>query len=109
MGGFKAIVIVERPSDYGTQRGGALHQRNVAHAFSSFAPALAFMRTSKAGAVVVEFDVEVETLDFYDAAKALKVPVVFTANSPMLGDLTQYKLGGLDVVYPRIAARRKAS
>ena len=57
----------------------------------------------------MEFDVEVETLDFYDAAKALKVPVVFTANSPMLGDLTQYKLGGLDVVYPRTATRRRAS
>jgi hypothetical protein len=109
MDGFKAIVIIERPSDHGTQRGGALHQRSVAHAFSSYVPALAFMRTNKAGAVVVEFDIEVETLDFYDAAKALKVPVVFTANSPMLGDLTQYKLGGLDVVYPQTAAKRRAS
>ena len=109
MDGFKAIVIVEHPSDYGMQRRDALGPRNVAHAFSSYAPALAFMRTNKAGAVVVEFDVELETLDFYDAAKALKVPVVFTANSPMLGDLTQYKLGGLDVVYPRTTARRRAS
>ena len=109
MVGFKVIVIVEPSSDYGTERRDALCARTVAHAFSSYAPALAFMRTNRAGAVVVEFDVEEETLDFYDAAKALKVPVVFTANSPMLDDLTHYKLGGLDVVYPQIAARRRAS
>ena len=42
----------------------------VAYAFNAFAPALAFMRATKADAVVVEFDVEVETMDFCDAVKA---------------------------------------
>lgn len=64
----KAIVIAAR---FG---------RNVAYVFHAFEPALAFLRSSQADTVVVEFSVEADTLDFYDAAKALRVPIIFAAN-----------------------------
>lgn len=73
---------------------------NRAFAFEAFSAALAFMQSTKAATVVIEFSVETDTLDFYDAVKALKVPVVFAANR--LDPLQFYELGirAADVVYP---------
>ena len=110
MDGFQAIVVVERPRKHGTQLRHTPSQRNtVAYAFNSFAPALAFMQATKAEAVVVEYDVEVETMDFCDAVKALKVPVIFSANSLEPHDLAQYGLSASDVIYPARTIDRRAS
>jgi hypothetical protein len=81
----------------------------MAYVFNSFASALALMRATKADAVVVEFDVEVETMDFCDAVKALKVPVIFSANSLEPHDLAQYGLSASDVIYPARTIDRRAS
>ena len=103
-------MIVERPRKHGKQlRHTPSHRNTVAYAFNSFAPALAFMRATKANAVVVEFDVEVETMDFCDAAKALKVPIVFSANSLETSDPTLYGFSWSDVVYPARTIDRRAS
>jgi hypothetical protein len=103
-------VIVERPRKHGKQlRHTPSHWNTVAYAFNSFTPALAFMRATKANAVVVEFDVEVETMDFCDAAKALKVPIVFSANSLETSDPTLYGFSWSDVVYPARTIDRRAS
>jgi hypothetical protein len=108
--GFQAIVVVERPRKHGTQlRHTSSHRNTVAYAFNSFAPALAFMRATKVDAVVVEFDIEVETMDFCDAAKALKVPIIFSANGLEPHDLAQYGLSASDVIYPARTIDRRAS
>ena len=110
MDGFQAIVVVERPRKLGTQlRHTPSHRNTVAYAFNSFARALAFMRATKADAVVVEFEVEVETMDFCDAVKALKVPIIFSATSLEPHDLPQYGLSRLDVIYPARTIDRRAS
>ena len=110
MDGFQAIVIVEPPGKYGTKlRHTPSQRKTVAYVFNSFAPALAFMQATKAEAVVVEYDVEVETMDFCDAVKALKVPVIFSANSLEPHDLAQYGLSASDVIYPARTTDRRAS
>ncbi len=110
MDGFQAIVIVERPEKHGTRRRHTPSRRNtLAYAFNSFAPALDFMRATKADAVVVEFDVEAITMDFCDAMKALKVPVIFSANSLEPNDLAQYGLSASDVIYPPTIIDKQAS
>jgi hypothetical protein len=106
MDGFKAIVIVECPKGYAMQRRDApCHGNTLAYAFRSYRVALAFLRGTKAQTVIVEFDVEVETMDFCDAVKALKVRVIFSGNSLEPRDLTQYGLSKSDVVYPDAPAR----
>ena len=110
MDGFQAIVVVERPRKHVTQlRHTPSHRSTVAYAFNSFASALAFMRATKTDAVVVEFDVEVETMDFCDAVKALKVPVVFSATSLETSDPQQYGFSWSDVVYPGRTIDRRVS
>ena len=110
MDGFQAIVVVERPRKHVTQlRHTPSHRSTVAYAFNSFAPALAFMQATKADAVVVEFDVEVETMDFCDDAKALKVPVIFSANGLETNDPTLYGFSWSDVIYPARTIDRRAS
>ena len=110
MDGFQAIVVVERPRKHGKQlRPTASYRNTVAYVFNAFAPALAFMRATKADAVVVEFDVEVETMDFCDAVKALKVPVIFSANSLEPHALAQHGLSASDVIYPARTIDRRAS
>ena len=101
MDGFKAIVIVDRSSNYGMRLRDTLQRRNaVAYVFKKYAPALAFMRATKVDTVVVEFDVEVETLDFCDAAKALKIPILFSAKALQPDELTEYGVREADVIYP---------
>ncbi len=108
MDGFKAIVIVGRPSHHGTQRQDLLcGPRAVAYAFNAFSPALAFMRRTKSQTVVVEFGVEVDTLDFYDAAKALKVPVIFSANTLEPSDLGEFGIKVSNVVFAGQGLERK--
>lgn len=110
MDGFQAIVVVKRPRKHGTKlRHTTSHRNTLAYAFNSFAPALAFMRATKADAVVVEFDVEVETMDFCDAVKALKVPIIFSATSLEPHDLTQYGLSRSEVIYPERTIDKQAS
>lgn len=100
MEGFKAIVIVGRPGGSGTRCDGSLSgPRSVAYAFSAFSPALAFMRGTKSQKVVVEFGVEVDTLDFYDAVKILKVPVIFSANRLEPSRLCDFDISVSNVVY----------
>jgi hypothetical protein len=67
------------------------------------------MQATKADAVIVEFDVDVATMDFCDAVKALKVPIIFSATSLEPDDLAQYGLGGPEMVYPGRAIDRRAS
>ncbi len=110
MDGFKAIVVVERPRKHGTRLRHTLSRRNtLAYEFNSFAPALAFMRATKAEAVVVEFEVEVETMDFCDAVKMLNVPIIFSAASLEPHDLAQCGLSASDVIYPSSTIDRRAS
>ncbi len=110
MDGFQAIVIVEHPRKHGTRlRHTPSHRNTLAYAFSAFAPALEFMRTTKSDAVVIEFDVEVETMDFCDAVKALMVPIIFSANGLEPNDLGQYGLSASDVIYPTSIMDRQAS
>ncbi len=110
MDGFQAIVVVERPRKQGTRRRHTPSRRNtLAYVFNSFAPALDFMRATKADAVVVEFDVEVATMDFCDAVRALRVPIIFSANSLEPNDLAQYGLSASDVIYPASTIDRRAS
>jgi hypothetical protein len=59
--------------------------------------------------VLVEFGVEAETMDFYDAAKALEIPVVFSANSLLPHSLSQYGLSASAIVRPRNPIERRAS
>ena len=100
MEGFKAIVIVGRPSNRGPfPRRGYCSAQPVAYAFKALSPALAFMRGTKSQKVVVEFGVEVETLDFYDAVKALKVPVIFSANILEPAQLGEFDISVSNVVY----------
>lgn len=92
MGGdFKAIVFPEHS-------GAALNNR--VYAFEAFAAALSFMQSTKAATVVIEFSVETDTLDFYDAVKALKVPVIFSANRLGPPQFSQLGIREKDVVYP---------
>lgn len=86
----RAIVIVERSinppmrfCDTSRKRTGS------AYAFGSYGQALAFLQETRVDSVVIEFDVGTDTLDFCDAVKALKVPIVV---SPYLepGDLKRY-------------------
>ena len=88
---IKAIVIPGRAS-------GAADNRP--HAFSSFAAALAFIKSIKCSTVIVEFGVETDTLDFYDAVKALGLPVIFSANPLGAAQFSQFGIRAADVVYP---------
>lgn len=106
----RAIVIVERSSNHRMWFYDTRHKRTGgAYVFGSYGQALAFVRATKVDSVVIEFDVEADTLDFCDALKALKVPIVVSANSLEPRDLTQYGIGGSDVFYPARAIQRKAS
>ncbi|CCB67438.1 MULTISPECIES: hypothetical protein [unclassified Hyphomicrobium] len=93
---LKAIVISGRLSEAAKGR---------AYAFEAFSAALAFMRSAKAVTVIIEFSVETDTLDFYDAVKVLKVPVVFSANSLQPSEFAQFGIKAADVVYPERRTR----
>jgi hypothetical protein len=100
MEGFKAIVIVGRPGqNWQHRQGRPCGPRAVAYTFRAFSSALAFMRGTKSQQVVVEFGVEVDTLDFYDAVKALNVPVIFSANSLEPSHLRDFDINVSNVVY----------
>jgi hypothetical protein len=110
MGSYRAIVIVERSSNQRMRFCDARHKRNgSAYVFGSYGQALAFVRATKVDSVVIEFDVEADTLDFSDAVKALKVPLVVSANSLEPRDLSQYGISGRDVFYPAHPSQRRAS
>jgi hypothetical protein len=101
MGGFKAIVIVARAnSDEMRLRDNIRQRKAIAFAFETYGPALVLMRTSKVDTVLVEFDVETETIDFCDAAKALKIPILFSANELNTRTLAEYGLSRSDIIYP---------
>lgn len=89
--GFKAIVI---PATASSSRA------NRPHVFNTFSSALAFMRGTRASTVIIEFSVEVETLDFYDAVKAISVPVIFSANRLDASQFSQLGIRAADVVCP---------
>lgn len=110
MGSYRAIVIVERSSNQRMRFCDARQKRNgSAYVFGSYSHALAFVRTTKVDSVVIEFDVEADTLDFCDAVKALEVPIVVSANSLEPRDLSQFGISGSDVIYPAHPSRRRAS
>lgn len=88
---FKAIV-------FSRQSGGALTNR--VYAFEAFSAALAFMQSTKAATVIIEFSVETDTLDFYDAVKALKVPVIFSADRLGPSQFARLGIRERDVVRP---------
>jgi hypothetical protein len=88
--GFKAIVLPRLT--------GAAHRRP--HAFVSFAAALPFIETAKECTVLIEFSVDLDTLDFYDAMKAIGVPVIFSANRLDTSQFSQFGIRAIDVVYP---------
>ncbi len=103
---LKAIVIVGRSSSRRAGDADASHRdRSLAHAFEAFSTALAFIQSTKTQTVVIEFSVETDTLDFYDAVKALNVPVVFSANRLEPSQFPQLGIRVSDVVYPE---RRKS-
>ena len=59
-------------------------------------------RVEKVDSVVIEFGNDPETVKFCDAARAMRVPVVF-ASSPMdAGMLTQY---GIEVGFPMLGRK----
>lgn len=106
--GFKAIVIVGQSGGIGQHRQASLSSpHSVAYAFNAFSSALAFVRRTKSQKVVVEFGVEIETLDFYDAMKALEVPVVFSANSLRPTDLPDFDIRVSNVIYGDQSLARK--
>lgn len=88
---FKAFVIPT--GSYGTER-------RRPHAFASFAAALVFMKSTKGWTVLIEFSVETDTLDFYDAVKALGVPVIFSADRLNPSQFSQFGIRAAAVVYP---------
>jgi hypothetical protein len=96
---FKAIVIAGRSTNRGARDPNAPHS-NCGYAFEAFATALAFMRSTKAQTLIIEFSVETDTLDFYDAVKTLGVPVVFSANRLEPSQFAQFGIKASDVVYP---------
>jgi hypothetical protein len=63
------------------------------------------MQSAKAVTVIIEFSVETDTLDFYDAVKVLKVPVVFSANSLRPSEFAQLGIRASEIVYPERRAR----
>lgn len=81
---FKAIVIVGRR----------------AYVFEAFSTALSFMRSHRAETLFIEFSVETDTLDFYDAVKMLGVPVVFSANRLELSLFAQLGIRASEIVFP---------
>lgn len=93
---LKAIVISGRSSEVA---------KGQAYAFEAFASALEFMQSAKAVTVIIEFSVETDTLDFYDAVKVLKVPVVFSANNLRPSEFGQFGIRAGDVVYPERRTR----
>lgn len=94
---LKAIVISGRSGEAARGR---------AYAFEAFSAALAFMQSAKAAVtVIIEFSVETDTLDFYDAVKVLKVPVVFSANSLRPSEFAQLGIRASEIVYPERRAR----
>lgn len=94
---LKAIVISGRSCE---------SARGRAYAFEAFSAALAFMQSAKAAVtVIIEFSVETDTLDFYDAVKVLKVPVVFSANSLRPSEFAQLGIRASEIVYPERRAR----
>ncbi len=110
MGNYRAIVIVERSTNHRMRFCDMRRKRNgSAYVFGSYGQALAFVQETKVNSVVIEFDVEKETLDFCDAVKALKVPIVVSASSLEPQDLAQYGLDGAEVIYPAGTFQRKAS
>jgi hypothetical protein len=100
MDDFKAIVIIDSRNHEMRLRDTHQQRQAFAYVFKEYAPALAFMQASKVETVVVEFDVEIETLNFWDAAKDLKIPVVISTNSLKPHDLTRYGVRGSNVFYP---------
>lgn len=62
------------------------------------------MQSTKTQTVVIEFSVETDTLDFYDAVKALNVPIIFSGNRLEPSQFPQLGIRPSDVVYPE---RRK--
>ncbi len=98
---FKALIVVGRPANHRVADPNLGHiNRAVAYAFEAFATALAFMQRTPVETVVIEFSVETETLDFYDALKILKVPVVFSANRLEPSQFAQFGIRSSDVVFP---------
>ncbi|WP_045834994.1 hypothetical protein [Hyphomicrobium sp. 99] len=110
MENYRAIVIVERSINQPMRFCDTRHKRSgSAYVFGSYGEALAFVQGTKVNSVVIEFDVEADTLDFCDAVKALKVPIVVSANSLEPQNLTQFGISGSSVFYPAGATQRKAS
>lgn len=110
MGSYRAIVIVVRSTNHPMRFCDTRRKRSgSAYVFGSYGQALAFVQETKVNSVVIEFDVEKETLDFCDAVKALKVPIIVSAGSLEPHDLTQYGIDRSEVIYPAGTSQRKAS
>lgn len=106
----RAIVIVERSINCpmwfcDTRRKPA----GSAYAFGSYGQALAFVQETRVDSVVIEFDVDTDTLDFCDAVKALKVPIVVSLNGLEAQSLTKYGISAPPVFYRAGDVRRKTS
>ena len=99
----KSIVIVDRSQLLGVRLRDCLLMGGVSvHIFHSYQPALALIESKKVDSVVIEFGNDPETVKFCDAARAMRVPVVF-ASSPMdAGMLTQY---GIEVGFPMLGRK----
>ncbi|MFT3733284.1 MAG: hypothetical protein QM780_18010 [Hyphomicrobium sp.] len=96
---FKAFVIVGGAGNNGMRASDACCDHR-AYAFDAFSSALAFMRSTKSQSVIVEFSVETDTLDFYDAAKLLNVPVVFSVNRLQASEVGQFGMRVSEIVFP---------
>lgn len=73
-----SVVIVDQNLSFGWRLWSSLVKQGVnAHIFNGFAPALMLMRQKKVDAVVLEYSSDAHAVALRDAAKELKVPIVF--------------------------------
>lgn len=87
----KSVVIVDRSRASGYSLRSALVKSDViAHVFNNFPSALRMLERKAVATVVVEFDTDRETVEFCDAVRAMKVPVVYSSAPVEPHDLRQF-------------------
>jgi hypothetical protein len=73
------LVIVDPNDRFGNSLRNTLPEREIiAYLFHAYPPALALMKSGGVDVVVMQYDVDPETVGFLTAAKELGVPVVYT-------------------------------
>lgn len=93
----QSVVIVDRSRASGFRLRSALVKNNVtAHVFNNYAAALRLLERKSVDTVVVEFDTDRDTVNFCNAVKAMKVPVVYSSGPIDSHDLRQY---GFNVMF----------